>query len=134
MSAKFINLIVTNGGSAGMGFTLMPGMDGDNLINTDIITLVDYTLGGAEARFEISTNVVINNGMSDVIKQYLVYASKSRTGTYQNAASLPSANWMAEAKKAIIEAISNEAPGGGKTNVVFPKDGTERVYLRGITY
>ena len=143
MSAKFINLVVTNGGvDGGMTFNLNPGMEGDNLINTDIINLVSYTLTAAgptpSAKFEISTNVVIaiNDGMTttEQMKKYVIYASKSNTGTYQDAASLPSADWMAKAKKAITEAISNEAPGGGKTTVVFPKDGTEQVYLRSITY
>ena len=132
--ARFINLIVTNGGSDAMGFILNPGMDGDNLINTDIIVLVGYTLSASEAKFDISTTVTYNDGMTDQVRKYRVYASKARTGTYTDGASLPSANWMVKAKKVILEAVSNQGPGGNRTTVVFLKDGTDHVYLRGIEF
>ncbi len=133
---SFVNLIVTNGGTVDpmTGFTPNPGMDGDNLINTDIVTLVTYSLSSTEAQFQISTNITFTNAMGgDQLRTYNISASKAITGSYVDAASVPSAQWMVDAKKAILAAISNQSPGGSRTNVVLPKDGNANVYFRSFS-
>jgi len=132
--ARFINLIVVNGGSSGEGgFVAEPSMDGDNLINDNLITLVKpVTIAGLSAN-EIQILVsFLDSGAGDIAK-YTLKVSKAQSGDPDGASNKPSAEWMAAAKKAISAAISSESPGGRRTTVSLPKDGTEKVYFRSIT-
>jgi hypothetical protein len=128
MSTRFINLIVTNGGTAGEGgFVLDPSMDGDNLINDDFITLVKPVTNAALAPNEFQ--IFVDFGSS---AKYTLVVSTAQSGDYTGGANRPSAEWMLAGKKAISAAISNQAPGGRRTTVSLPKDGTEQVYFRSI--
>jgi len=133
---RFINLIVTNGGSAGEGgFVADPSMDGDNLINDNLITLVKpVTAAGTTANeIQILVNFLDGAGAGGDIAKYTLKVSKAQSGDPDGASNKPSAEWMVAAKKAISAAISNNSPGGRRTTVSLPKDGTEQIYFRSIT-
>lgn len=146
MATKFINLIVSDGGVAGEGgFIAEPFMNGDNLINTDIITFVKpVTSGGLSPNsFQIFTNITANTievaagqGTTEqVIKErvYELTVSKAQFGDPSGASNKPSAEWMAKAKKAILAALSNiYFPVSGRTTVSLPRDGEDQVYFRSI--
>ena len=146
MATKFINLIVSDGGVAGEGgFTAEPFMNGDNLINTDIITFVKPVIstGLSPNSIEIYTTLTANTvtlsgpggTTEDVIKErvYKLEVSKAQFGDPSGASNKPSAEWMAKAKKAISAAISNiYFPTSGRTTVSLPRDGGEQVYFRSI--
>lgn len=131
--AKFINLIVTNGGlPAEEGYSSSPSMNGDNLINNANISFVRFQIqpSAYPNSLEIWTNFLWAGSSS--LAKYTLQVSKAQTGDPSGAANKPSAAWMSEAKKAITAAISNQAPGGTRTNVVLPKDGNDIVYFRAI--
>jgi|TARA_X000001382_G_scaffold32228_2_gene21109 hypothetical protein len=133
---RFINLIVKNGGSSGEGgFVADPSMDGDNLINDSFISLVKpVTIAGLSANeIQILVSFLDAGGSSGDIAKYTLKVSKAQSGDPDGASNKPSAEWMAAAKKAISAAISNDSPGGRRTTVSLPKDGTEQVYFRSIT-
>lgn len=146
MATKFINLIVSDGGAVGEGgFIAEPFMNGDNLINTDIITFIKPVTSGGNApnSIEIYTNIPANvidvaagQGTTEqVIKErvYSLVVSKAQFGDPSGAANRPSAEWMVKAKKAISAALSNiYFPDSGRTTVSLPRDGEERVYFRSI--
>ena len=146
MATKFINLIVSDGGVAGEGgFIAEPFMNGDNLINTDIITFVKpvTSAGLSPNSFQIFTSIPANTlevaagqGTTEqVIKErvYELEVSKAQFGDPSGASNKPSAEWMAKAKKAISAAISNiYFPTSGRTTVSLPRDGGEQVYFRSI--
>ena len=146
MATKFINLIVSDGGVAGEGgFISEPFMNGDNLINTDIITFVKpVTSGGLSPNsFEIYTNITANTievaagqGTTEQVLKERVYkleVSKAQFGDPSGASNKPSAEWMAKGKKAILAALSNiYFPVSGRTTVSLPRDGEDQVYFRSI--
>ncbi len=133
MSTRFINLIVTNGGTSGEegAFVADPSMDGDNLINDNLITLVKPITSGGLSSNSIEINVNFVDGAN--LAKYTLKVSKAQNGSPDGGSNKPSAEWMLAAKKAISAAISNQAPGGRRTTVSLPKDGTEQVYFRSIT-
>ena len=136
MSTRFINLIVVNGGSSGEGgFVAEPSMDGDNLINDNLITLVKpiASAGLSANEIQILVSFLDGSGASGDIAKYTLKVSKAQSGDPDGASNKPSAEWMAAAKKAISAAISNNSPGGRRTTVSLPKDGTAQVYFRSIT-
>ena len=104
MSTRFINLIVVNGGAAGEGgFTAEPFMDGDNLINDDIITFIKPVTeaGGTTNSIEIYTNIPANTievsaggGTTEQVLKERVYkleVSKAQFGDPSGASNKPSA-------------------------------------------
>ena len=146
MATKFINLIVSDGGVAGEGgFIAEPFMNGDNLINTDIITFVKpvTSAGLSPNSFQIFTNITANTievaagqGTTEQVLKERVYeltVSKAQFGNPDGASNKPSAEWMVKAKKAILAALSNiYFPISGRTTVSLPKDGEDQVYFRSI--
>lgn len=139
MSAKFINLIVTNGGDLGEGgFLANTTMDGDNLISCDYIAYVKPTIvvGNLPNYFEIfaTSTSGVNPSTGQIQPKFILHVSKALTGSYDGASNKPSNEWMSKAKKVILEAISNQSPGGGRTTVVLPKDGADNVYFRRIAF
>jgi len=146
MATTFINLIVSDGGVSGEGgFISEPFMNGDNLINTDIITFIKpVTINGLSPNYiEIYTNIPANTlevaagqGTTEQVLKERVYkleVSKAQFGDPSGAANKPSAEWMAKAKKAISAALSNiYFPDSGRTTVSLPRDGGEQVYFRSI--
>lgn len=129
---RFINLIVVNGGISGEGgFVADPSMDGDNLINDNLITLVKpVTIAGLSAN---EIQIFLNFLDSSDIAKYTLKVSKAQNGDPDGASNKPSAEWMVAAKKAISAAISSNSPGGRRTTVSLPKDGAEQIYFRSIT-
>jgi hypothetical protein len=146
MATTFINLIVSDGGDAGEeGLISQPFMNGDNLINTDIITFVKpvTTGGNAPNYIEIYTNIPANTlevqagqGTTEQVLKERVYkltVSKAQFGDPSGAVNKPSAEWMEKAKKAISAALSNiYFPDSGRTTVSLPRDGGKQVYFRSI--
>ena len=133
MSTKFINLIVRNGGDLGEegGFIADPTMDGGNLISCDYIAFVKPVIvaGLSPNYFEIFATST--SGPS--FPKFTLHVSKALTGDYSGPSNKSSNEWMTEAKKAILEAVGNDA-GAQSTTVVLPKDGADNLYFRRIAF
>jgi len=107
-------------------------MDGDNLISCDYIAYVQPVIVAGEAPNYFQIFATSTSGTS--FPKFTLHVSKAVTGSYSGAGNKPSNEWMTKAKTAILEAISNQAPGGGRTTVVLPKDGADNVYFRRIFF